>query len=145
MAKTFWILTGLLSLNLAAGCAEQAARSGGDATVYRHHFVGWGAISGSTNGTKLKEVAALPGSQQLREHILQKLAAGPRQLLEKQLPTNAVDNAALFRPLFDDLLSAESYVEVRGPANKRETVIAVQVNDDRARTWHTNLSRALTT
>ena len=49
----------------------------------------------------------------------------------------------LFRPLLDDLLAAESYAEVRGPLQRGESVLAIELNDQRAALWQTNWSNIL--
>lgn len=138
MLRRFFIGIGLVAL---AGCMDQSARSQGSGPVYRHHFVGLDSVLSSTNAAKLKEILATPASQALRDHVLDKLCRAPRQASQKHLPKNAPNNVELLRPLLDDLVRKESYVEARGTAKKPEAVLAIHLSDERARLWLTNLSR----
>jgi hypothetical protein len=124
---------------LAIFTAPAAVQEGNPERLYWHHFVGLAQTGQTTNGSKFKEILALPATKSLREHVLQRAAAAPRQWWRHQLPADATDQAALFRPLLDDLLDAESHLELRGPTNRTETLLALKLNDDRARLWSTNL------
>ena len=65
-------------------------------------------------------------------------------LRELELPDKtAADQAALFLPLLDDLVSAESHVEMRGPIGRAELAVAVRLSEERARLWNTNLWQIL--
>ena len=131
----------LLAVALAAGCLEKPNHSPGtSATVlYRHHFLGTAHLARSTNNAKIPAVLAMPATAQLREKTLQKLASAPQQLWRKFLPVGAVPQPALFRPLLDDLLAAESYAEARGPLQRGESVLAIELTEERATLWRTNL------
>ena len=129
-------------LALGAGCLEQSSRKNPAGPLYRHHFVGAAQVGRSTNAAKLKEIWALPASGSLKQHVLDRIALVPHQLLKA--PKGGPDHAELFRPLIDDLLQQESYVEIRDRAQKSEAVLAIQLDDSRARLWQTNLAKALT-
>src|SRR4030095_9626929 len=43
------------------------------------------------------------------------------------------------RPLFDDLMGAPALVEVRGPVGKTESVVGIELTEDRAQAWNNNL------
>src|SRR5688572_24269384 len=107
------ILGVTLIAGLVAGCFNQS-RPAGAGPIYRHHFIGTAAALASTNGTQFEEVWNLPVSQQLREYLLPKLAKAPRGLWQTQLPRDAADQTNLVRPLIEDLIRAESYLEIRG-------------------------------
>jgi hypothetical protein len=141
MLKRIFICIGLATV--ASGCLEQSSRKPTAGPIYRHHFAGTLAVSKSTNAVKLNEIGALPASRELREQIVQKLARAPRLAWQKQLSGNAPDQADLFRPLIDDLIQQESYVEVRDRSRKLDAVIAVKLADERARLWQTNVTKAL--
>ena len=55
------------------------------------------------------------------------LAKAPREFWLKKLPANTPDVSALARPLLDDLLAAESWMEIRGPNQRLEGVLAIQL------------------
>ena len=140
MFKRLVLCAGLVAL--VAGCLEQSSRKNPAGPLYRHHFVGSTAAGRSTNAAKLKEIWALPASRTLQEQIVGKIARVPHELLKA--PKSGPDHADLFRPLIEDLLRQESFVEVRDRAKKSEAVLAIQLDDARARIWQTNLIKALT-
>jgi hypothetical protein len=139
--KRVRLFVGLLAMGLAAGCLENASRSPGtSATVlYRHHFLGTTLLAHNTNSARLAAVLALPSTGELRDEVLQKLAKAPHRLWQKFLPAGAAAPSELVRPLLDDLVSAESYAEVRGPAGRSDSILAIELNDERAALWRTNL------
>src|SRR5581483_8089914 len=54
----------------------------------------------------------------------------------------ASDYAAEFRPLLEDMLHSESYLELLGPTHPvPEVLLAVKLSDERAGLWVTNLSQ----
>lgn len=96
------------------------------------HFIGTVALTNSSE--KLKQIAALPESRKFSEDVLQKLARAS----VKVLGTGNTNQAALVRPLLNDLMAAESWVELRGKTNA-EIFIAVQLSQTRSQVWETNL------
>src|SRR3954462_10053865 len=92
-----------------------------------------------TNAPKVKEIWGLQASADLRKKALDKIAKTPFQLAQKVLPAGALDQPALIRPLLDDLVASESYVELKSPEAGSDSVIAMQVDEQRARLWSTNL------
>ena len=130
---------GLALLSLPQSGPRQPADS---ATLYRHHFAGTARIAQAPNSSTLRKVWALPESKALRDHVFLKLAEVPYRVRRPELPAGAADQSALFRPLLDDLFSAESYLEIRGPTQRSEVVLALKLGDDRARVWSTNLWQA---
>ncbi len=143
--KSLSFLFGLVVLGVCSGCWEKPGGSGAySGPLFRHHFAGTAAIAQHTNSAKLKKIAALPLSGQFRDQLLQRFAQTPHALWRAQLPAATTDLAPLFRPLLDDLASAESFLEVRGTTDRPEAVLALQLNDARARLWETNLAKVMT-
>ena len=53
-------------------------------------------------------------------------------------------HSALVRPLLEDLVQEESYLEIRGGTNQPgELALAVRLDEPRALLWQTNLAAAL--
>jgi hypothetical protein len=92
---------------------------------------------------RLRAIDALPASAELRGDLAQKLARGAFIFWQKDLPAGAMEQTALLRPLFEDLMTAENFVDVRGPVGKTQTAIAIELSDERARLWSTNLWQSL--
>src|SRR5215204_5970496 len=114
--------------------------------VGRVHWLGKKRLSGETNAAYLMSIWNLPESARLEAQTLTKLSTAPWRFFGQTGVTNA--NAAatnefplavLFRPLLEDLLSEESYLEMSEHTNQ-QIVLAIRLNDERATLWHTNLS-----
>lgn len=129
---------GVLLLALAISCGAQTAPGGGG-LLLSWHAAGRNSLAQGTNATFLKRVDQLPVSEALRRQIATNLAHAPRKAWEKALPGGVPDGADLLRPLIADLLNAESYGEIRGSIGRTETAIAVELSDERAAAWSTNL------
>jgi len=123
--------------------SSQASGAESSRPLYRSHFVGMTALATGTNASKLLEVWGLTASQDLRKQALDKIAKTPFQLWQKSLPSGAVDRPELIRPLLDDLLTAESYVELNGKSANYDSVLAVQLDQAHASVWETNLWQLL--
>jgi len=113
-------------------------------TILRVHWLGKKKISADTNSEGLMAVWKMPESVSLEAQTLDKLSLAPWRLLRGQ--TNlAVTN--LLRPLLQDLIDGESYVEVRRPANPtnapEEMILAVRLDNSRSGLWQTNVAAAL--
>ena len=107
--------------------------------IVRWHFAGRAALAQGTNATRLKAIEALAVTAGLRAQIATNLARAPRKFWDKELAAGTPDGAALLRPLFEDLLVAESFGEVRGPLGRTETALAIELTDAHAAVWSTNL------
>jgi hypothetical protein len=134
----------LLALGVMPGTAatdNALAGLNGDLVV-RLHFVGTAQIAADPVPESLKKIGALPATADLRNELLTKLADAPfRSLRQKIAAGNTNDYAPLLRPIFEDLLASESYAEMRGPTNAvPEFMLAVQLNNERAKIWQANLS-----
>jgi hypothetical protein len=134
----------LLAIMLGlTGCFEQSKGAERRTPVYRSQFIGMANLNAGTNAARLKEVWALPVSEELRNQALTSIAKAPLKLWERSLPNGVKDQPELMRPLLDDLLSAESYVELNGRDAGFDSVIAIELADNRARLWETNLWQLL--
>ncbi len=134
-------------------------------TVARVRWLGKQRLAADTNATSVMEIWNLPESQKLEAQTLDKLAVGlvaPNQLLasSNQLsvtggPSPATNQPSLItnpapllsgpagrlRPLLDDLLQRECFVEVRQATNlPGEMVLGIRLSEERARLWETNLA-----
>lgn len=133
----------LAGLMCAAGRLPAGAAPAADDLILQCHCLGMNQLP--AGAAKLKQIWSLPASADLRKQLAEQLARLPFLALSNSLAKGTPDQAALFRPLFDDLLPAESFLEWRGPAGPAgEFVFAIRLSDDRARLWGTNLRQALT-
>src|ERR1051325_346163 len=126
--KKIVAVVGLAGLNLASGCLDQtgAGSRSYQGPLFRYHFAGRGQLPAGTNATRLKEIDALPGTRELRGQLAGRLAAVVWPFWQKDLPPGATNQAALLRPLWDDLLVAEASVEVRGVPGRTDTALAIE-------------------
>src|SRR5262245_2877806 len=124
----FFVIPAIFAFGLLAGCgnrakgnsasqskgssASQEKSSHASQPLLRAHFVGMNRIVELTNAGKLKDIWTLPTSQQLRKQAVEKAALAPFELWKKLLPAGASDQPQLIRPLLDDLLTSESYIEL---------------------------------
>ena len=113
-------LLGLVGALLTAGCLEQDAIGPRSykGPLLRYHFAGQTQILAGTNATRLKEIAQMPVTAEFRGQLAGKLAGAAHLFWKKELPPGSIDKPAVLRPLFDDLLTAETFVEVRGAAGR---------------------------
>ncbi len=119
----------------------EAAPSASTPTLSRVHWSGMTRLSAETNAARLGTIWNLPQSQRLEQQTLDKLSFAPWRLLHRNLDTNT---AALLRPLLDDLVADESYLQIRQVPNlPAELVLAIRLDDRRAALWQTNLGQVL--
>lgn len=113
-------------------------------TVARIHWLGMNQLAGQTNAASLMAVWNLPETGRLKQQTLDKSSLAPWRLLHRSMDTNA---AARLRPLLDDLVADESYLEIRRAGNQpgdlEELALAIRLDDSRAALWQTNLARVL--
>ena len=141
--RTKFILPATLYLSLGLSLAQSAdnVRSTLMPVVARIHWSGMTRLAGDTNDARLIAIRDLPESHRLEQQTLDKLSRAPWPLLHRKLDTNA---AAFLRPLLDDLVANESYLQIRQLPNiPAELVLAVQLDDRRAALWQTNLAVVL--
>jgi hypothetical protein len=149
-----------LLLALQAGCkkSEPEKKSGGESPpsqnytnsasgelIARIHWRGKKRIAADPNAAAFITIWNLPETQRLETQTLDKLALAPWDLprsgtnLAATIATNT--GSGLLRPLLDDLLQEESYLEIRQPTNQlAQAVLAIQVDEQRAALWETNLA-----
>jgi len=118
---------------------EKPGKIAGSGVLWRSHFAGRAALSQGTNATRLKILDQLPATTALRLQIATNFARAPREFWQKDLPAGIPNAAELWRPIFEDLQVAESILEVRGPIGRTDAALAIQLSEDRARLWSTNL------
>ena len=114
---------------------------GGDALIFRFHFIGTEQLWAGAESAKLKELSTLTSSPGLREEALNRFALLPSFWLAEALPNGAAPQTNLFRPLLDDLLAHECYVDCTAAP---ELVVVARVSNERAQLWQKNLRDALT-
>ncbi len=133
-------VVGLVSVMFLGGCFEQAggARSY-KGPLLRYHFAGRGTIAPGTNAARFKEIEALATTAALRGDIAQKLAAAALPFWKNHLPAGATDQSTLLKPILEDLITAEGFVEVRGAPGNADLAVAAALSDDHAMLWDKNL------
>lgn len=123
-------------------------------SLARIHWLGKKHVAADTNAAYLMSIWNLPESGRLEAQTLDKLATAPWRFAGK-LATNyqtLVTNHHVLvtgpvlslRPLIEDLLQEECYLEIRQATNQpAETVLAVRLSEARAALWQTNLATAV--
>lgn len=107
------------------------------------HFVGGEQLVAGTNAVTLKRIGSLKETAALKKDILDKLSTAPGRA--KGLDAKATaDLAASIRPLLDDLISSESYLEVRDREDgDPEWALAVNLKEARLAAWESGLKEAV--
>jgi hypothetical protein len=130
----------LLGAGLLAAIAVQASLPAPD-LMARVHFAGGEQISADTNALAFTNLWCSPEARALRGQTLGKLSHAPYEWLKSKIPPGAGDGTAQLRPLLDDLLSAEWFLQLRATTNgSPEFALAIRLNADRAQLWKTNLA-----
>jgi hypothetical protein len=144
------IIVTLLALGFAlgAGCRKKEAAEPNPVSaevLARYHFLGASQLAKNAAAAKLKEIWDLPESRRLAEQTLQKLAHAPNIFYRGKItPAQDERGAAILRPLLDDLLNHESFLQVRGAADKTaEWTLLVHLPPDRRNAWSASLSDLL--
>lgn len=107
--------------------------------LVRFHFAGRKALGADGSASILKQVDNLPETAALRAHFGRRLGEVATTVWGEFLPAGIKNQPELLQPLIEDLTSCETLIEVRGPIGRSETVIAVELTDERAQQWQTNL------
>ncbi|MBI4323772.1 MAG: hypothetical protein HY674_00750, partial [Chloroflexi bacterium] len=133
------ILTGLILS--AVGRASPAAAPPPPEVLARLHFAGAEQLNANTNLATLKGVWSLPATVELRGKALQKLSVFAGELLTNRIGlANSSRAAVLIHPLLEDLLQAETHLEIRRSPNEAvEWTLALQLPQERAHLWLDNL------
>ncbi len=109
----------------------------------RLHWLGKKRIAQDGNATNFLTIWNLPESTKLETQTLDKLATAPWRLLSAATPLSNAPIASL-RPLLDDLVQEETYLEVRMVTNQlTELVLAIRQDEFHAALWKTNLAVVL--
>jgi hypothetical protein len=112
--------------------------------ILQLHWVGKKRLQSDTNATELLKIWNLPESQKLELQTLGKLALLPWQTNGNHSLSNH-PMAELIRPLLQDLVQEETFLEIRQATNQANTLgLAVRLSDERSRAWDTGLKTALT-
>jgi hypothetical protein len=112
----------------------------------RVHFAGAEQISADTNAVAFTNLWCSPEAQALREQTLNKLSRAPYNWLKQKMSANLGDGAGQLRPLLDDLLGAEWFLQIRDATNgSPEFALAIRLDAGRAQLWQTNLENVLET
>ena len=110
-------------------------------TIARVHWLGQEQLAPDTNAAPWIDLGNLPESVKLHTQTLDKLSLAPWRLLHVAADTNA---AARLRPLLDDLLHKECFLEARETISQSgELALAIRLDDARAALWQTNLAAVL--
>jgi hypothetical protein len=108
------------------------------------HWLGKKAVAADTNAAGLMKIWNLPETARLQAEIVDKLSGAPWRLLRG---VNNPGSTNLLRPLINDLIDDETFIEIRQPAGQPnapgEMVVAIRMDDEHARLWNTNLATAL--
>jgi hypothetical protein len=116
-----------------------ATRSAGDDLIVRAHFIGGDQLLKDNNAPGLNDAWKLKASADLRNRAFDRFAGLPFLWLSNALPKGASDQSALFRPLLEDAVAHESFIEWHASA----FTLATKLPEPRARDWDTNLRRAI--
>jgi hypothetical protein len=119
------------------------------------HWLGMKRLGTDPNAAGFLKIWGLPETQNLKASTLDKLAVAPWSLSRTNLPpavTNfaalvrANASASLLRPLLDDLVQHEFYLEVRESTSQpAHLALAVRLDPGRASIWETNLGTVMET
>lgn len=119
----------------------------------RVHWLGKQRIAQETNSSYLLNLWSLPESRKLEAHILDRVSLAPARLLSADArPTGTIGtnswftnhpSASLLRPLLDDLIESEVYLQITPGTNAPpDFALAVRLDQPRAGLWQADLVRA---
>ncbi|MGC3958702.1 MAG: hypothetical protein QM813_12415 [Verrucomicrobiota bacterium] len=121
----------------------QSQDLGGSRPILSFHWLGKSRLATEGGAANFMALWKLPESIRLEAQTLDKLAAAPWRLWTTN---TAIPQAASLqlRPLLNDLLQEEVYLESRGGAKQPvESVLAVRLAASRMASWRTNLPLVL--
>jgi hypothetical protein len=112
--------------------------------IARIHFVGAEKISADTNSVAFTNEFCSAEARALKVQTLDKLSRAPAVWLKNKIAAGAGDGAAQLRPLLDDLLTAEWFLDARSAADgSPEFALAIRLDNNRAQLWQNNLAAVL--
>ncbi len=135
--KTVLRVLAVAGLIFASQRSDVCMAAAGNPLIARTHFIGSDQLFADPGGKKLKELWTLPGSVAFRNEALDRFAQLPAQYFGVK---GAAKDAALVRPLLEDLLAQESYVDFSATP---ELVIAAKLPEARVKAWDANLRQAV--
>src|SRR5690606_221263 len=105
------------------------------------HWVGKRKLAADTNASRLMTVWNMPESSRLEAQTLDKLSTAPWRILQNTASNSA---SALLRPLLEDVLEEEWYLEtVERRDGRLETVGAIRLNSSASAVWEKNMASVL--
>lgn len=124
--------------------AEQKTPTPTERILARVHCKGFAHLAAGTNASTLQEIWKLPETETLRSMALEKLTpALLNVLVNANAPTNS-NNAALLRPLLDDLLRSESVFEMVQRGDRPPVwTLALRLDEARKDLWRENTAKLL--
>jgi hypothetical protein len=147
MCKRLLCLTTVLALCIVSGCKRGETEPAPLASI---HWLGTRTIAADSNAVNLVKISQMPESRRLLNQTLDKLALAPWRAEFKGTDWDTVTNyppmvatnahARLLRPLLDDMLASESFIQTRKADKKpAQFALAVRLEPDRIPLWRTNL------
>ena len=128
-----------LALALAGylGQGSPAATAANVAATW--HFAGSSQLTNNPDFDNVDKIFTMAPSGDFRDYVLDRFAGWLNQSLFASTESN---NAALLRPLLDDLLSAESVWTLGGTTESSpDFIIALRLDDARTQAWQTTLPK----
>jgi hypothetical protein len=109
-------------------------------TITRLHWLGLHHMAYEAGAFTTMRLWDMPETAAVEKQTLDKLSSAPwRWLLGENQVTNL--HSLLLRPLLDDVVQDECYLELRHPPNQpEELVFAIRLDDPRVGLWETNLA-----
>jgi hypothetical protein len=132
----FWFLVFVL---VCVSASRAPAAASEDSNILRLHWLGLNQINTDTNSVQFMKVWELPQSKTLVSQTLDKLSRWPGHGA-----TN--ETSARLRPLLDDLISSEFYLEIPKANNPPSSILhsplllALRLPADRIHVWQANLA-----
>jgi hypothetical protein len=144
-------LVSVLAMGLFAGCGKSSPPNNASSQppppkpptvtydqLLRVHWLGKKRIAADTNASNFLAIWNLSEGTRLQTQTLDRLATAPWRFLPGQSASNAP--VALLRPLLDDVVQEESWIEIQQATNtSAELVFAIRLDDARAMVWNSNL------
>jgi hypothetical protein len=144
-----FVLSGFVALAFVVLGCSKSAPSGSEkstdasAPAAKIHWLGKKRLATDKSATNLLAIWNMPESAKLEAQTLDRFATAPWRLLKSATPLSNAP-VALLRPLLDDLVREESYLEVRAaPQQPGELVLAIRLDAARAGLWQKNLAAVL--
>jgi hypothetical protein len=141
----------VLAAVIFCGCNKSSSRAAESAvpyalagqTIARLHWLGKKQLAAETNSAGLMRIWNEPESARLEAQTLDKLSTAPWRLFPHVATTNTAA-AQWLRPLLEDCVQQESYLEIRCVTNHPgELAFAIQLPAGHAALWETNLAAVL--